>query len=112
MEPAVASGGRSEAGTPRRMTGARPSRSSNRPARRTLRIMSSAHEWELTVPDDGDELLAELRRHGVEPGQRVQVAVSNGAGEPADQPPVPRFFSSFDGPTDLAARSSDILEAE
>jgi hypothetical protein len=74
--------------------------------------MSSAQEWELTVPDDGDELLAELRCHGVEPGHRVQVAVSNGAAEPAGEPPVPRFFSSFDGPTNLAARSGEILEAE
>lgn len=44
----------------------------------TLEGMSSpenADEWDLTVPADEAELLAELRRHGVRPGQRVHVRV-------------------------------------
>ncbi len=32
-------------------------------------------EWDLTVPADEAELLAELRRHGVRPGQRVRMRV-------------------------------------
>jgi FKBP-type peptidyl-prolyl cis-trans isomerase 2 len=35
----------------------------------------AADEWDFTVPDDAAQLLAELRRHGAEPGQRVRVAV-------------------------------------
>ena len=30
-------------------------------------------EIELLVPEDGERLLAELRRHGITPGQRVRV---------------------------------------
>ena len=36
-------------------------------------IMSSADGWDLTVPEDAYELVAELRRHGVRPGQRLHV---------------------------------------
>lgn len=35
--------------------------------------MSTADGWDLTVPEDEAELLAELRRHGVRPGQRLHV---------------------------------------
>jgi hypothetical protein len=35
-------------------------------------------EWDFTVPEDAGQLLAELRRHGAEPGQRVHVAVVKG----------------------------------
>ncbi len=35
----------------------------------------AADEWDLTVPVDEAELLAELRRHGVYPGQRVHMRV-------------------------------------
>jgi hypothetical protein len=35
----------------------------------------AADEWDFTVPSDDDELLAELRRHGVRPGRRVHVAL-------------------------------------
>ena len=35
--------------------------------------MSTADGWDLTVPEDDAELLAELRRHGVRPGQRLHV---------------------------------------
>lgn len=94
------------------MTGARPSRSPTRLVRRTLRIMSSAQEWELTVPDNGEQLLAELRRHGVTPGQRLHVAVPAPASDAASDPEKPAIFDLFDGPPDLAERSSEILEAE
>lgn len=33
----------------------------------------AADEWDLVVPADGDELLAELDRHGIKPGQRVHL---------------------------------------
>lgn len=33
----------------------------------------SADEWEVVVPDDDAELLAELRRRGVRPGHRLHV---------------------------------------
>lgn len=33
----------------------------------------AADEWDLVVPSDGDELLAELDRHGVKPGQRLHL---------------------------------------
>jgi len=80
-----------------------------------LHLMSSANaanEWELIVPDDDAALVAEFRRHGIKPGQRVHVAVVDGAEASADDAAVPSFFSSFDGPPDLAARSGEILRAE
>jgi len=69
-------------------------------------------QWELIVPGDDAELVAEFRRHGVKPGQRVHVAVvdrneSQSAGEQA-----PSFFASFDGPADLAERAGEILRSE
>ncbi len=36
-------------------------------------IMSTAESWDLVVPEDDAELGAELRRHGVRPGQRLWV---------------------------------------
>jgi hypothetical protein len=36
-------------------------------------IMSAAETWDLVVPEDDAELLAELHRHGVRPGQRLWV---------------------------------------
>ena len=41
-----------------------------------LVIMSTADGWDFTVPEDAAELLAELRRHGIEPGERLHVARS------------------------------------
>ncbi len=81
-----------------------------------MQVMSTsdaAYEWDLTVPGDDAELGGEFRRHGVQPGQRVHVAVvvSGGNDEGTDEAP-PTFFGSFDGPADLAERSSDILRAE
>ena len=73
--------------------------------------VTSGQEWDLTVPADDEELLAELRRHGVRPGQRLHVVVSDGSGSvDAEEPPA--FFASFSGPTDLAERSREILDAE
>jgi len=44
--------------------------------------MSTADGWDLTVPEDAAELLAELRRHGVRPGQRLRVARAPSPAEP------------------------------
>ncbi len=73
---------------------------------------SEAHEWELIVPDDDAELVAAFRRHGVKPGQRVHVAVVGRAEDSLEAASAPAFFASFDGPSDLAERSSEILRAE
>jgi hypothetical protein len=76
-----------------------------------MRASGAAYEWDLTVPGDDTELVAEFRRHGVQPGQRIHVAVvAEEAQEPDDA--LPSFFDSFDGPADLAERSSEILRAE
>lgn len=75
--------------------------------------MSAADEWDLTVPDDDAELLAELRRHGVRPGRRLHVAVlaQDSGGAPAPEA-LPAFIASFSGAPDLAERSGEILRAE
>ena len=71
--------------------------------------MTSA-EWDITVPADEAELLAELRRHGVGPGSRLRVIVSD---EPAnEEEKLPAYFGSFTGRADLAERSEEILRAE
>jgi hypothetical protein len=44
----------------------------------------AASEWDLTVPVDDAELLAEFRRHGVRRGKRVHVAIVADVAE-ADQ---------------------------
>jgi len=78
-------------------------------------VMSASHpsyEWDLTVPGDGDELVAEFRRHGVLPGQRVHVAVVADDSNAADHETMPSFFNSFDGPPGLAEHSNEILQAE
>jgi hypothetical protein len=49
----------------------------------TLLIMSTAGGWDFTVPEDPDQLAAELRRHGVLPGQRLHVV-------PTPRTPNPR----------------------
>jgi hypothetical protein len=74
--------------------------------------IDAVEEWDLVVPGDDAELVAEFRRHGLKPGQRVHVAVmgcnrSEGASEQ-----LPSFFASFDGPADLAERSREILRSE
>jgi hypothetical protein len=89
----------------------------------------AADEWDVVVPDDGEALLAELRRHGVNPGERVRVrsAVSGvyrtkAAAERAARDAVakagrheapPAFFGSVrSGRSDLAGRSEEILRAD
>lgn len=60
----------------------------------------------MTVPEDGAELLAELRRHGVALGQRLHIVASLGSGEPGGQTPTPtrarRLTFIGMGRTDLA----------
>jgi hypothetical protein len=74
----------------------------------------ATYEWDLTVPGDDAELVAEFRRHGVRPGQRIHVAI---VGDEAEAGQVsgeslPSFFGSFEGRSDLAERSDEILRAE
>ena len=81
----------------------------------TMEVMSSsdaASEWDLTVPGDDAELVAEFRRHGVRPGQRVHVAIVADEAEADQGDALPSFFASFEGPSDLAERSGEILRAE
>jgi hypothetical protein len=79
--------------------------------------MSSADGWDLTVPEDAAELLAELRRHGVRPGQRLHVArasdeLSQQSSDPTERP-VTRTLdfigSVHGGPDDLSTRTDDYL---
>jgi hypothetical protein len=72
----------------------------------------AAAEWDLTVPGEDAELVAEFRRHGVLPGQKVHVAVVAESAERETTEALPSFFNSFDGPADLAERSGEILRAE
>jgi hypothetical protein len=74
----------------------------------------AADEWDVVVPADGEELLAELRRHGVRPGQRVHLRPVGGADDDTARgtEPLPDFIGSFDsGQPDLAERSEEILRA-
>jgi hypothetical protein len=41
----------------------------------------AADEWDFTVPEDAAQLLAELRRHGAEPGQRIRVVLVKDDGD-------------------------------
>ena len=80
--------------------------------------MNSADGWDLTVPEDAAELLAELRRHGVRPGQRLHVV--RAAEEPTpptevntDQPARRKldFIGSVHGgPADLSTRTNEYLQ--
>ncbi len=74
----------------------------------------AAYEWDLTVPGDDAELAREFRRHGIQPGQRVHVAVATNGDSDGDGTgeTLPTFFGSFDGPADLGERSSEILRVE
>lgn len=74
--------------------------------------MSTADGWDLTVPDDANELLAELRRHGVTPGQRLHVVPS--PAREAEQPTGKTRRLSFtgalkDAEPDLSTRTDEYL---
>jgi hypothetical protein len=76
--------------------------------------MSTADGWDLTVPDDANELLAELRRHGVLPGQRLRVVpgVEQDARVADDAPPPRRsmeFIASFSAEPDLGRNADHYL---
>lgn len=80
--------------------------------RRYPQTMSSAQEWELTVPADGEQLMDELRKHGVAPGQRLRVTARETLSPHATDGAKPAIFDLFDGPPDLSERADEILEAE
>ncbi len=75
---------------------------------------SDAYTWDPTVPGGDAELAAELRRHGIGAGHWLHVAVAAEGNERSrgEGIEIPSFFSSFDGPADLAQRSDGILQAE
>ena len=78
--------------------------------------MSTADGWDLTVPEDAAELLAELRRHGVQPGHRLHVVqATEQASDTTDETPTqPRrsfdFTASFTAEPDLSARTDEYLQ--
>jgi hypothetical protein len=77
-----------------------------------MRRADAANEWDLVVPGDDAELVAEFRRHGVKPGQRLHVAVVDRNGsDTATEQELPSFFASFDGPANLAEHSGEILRS-
>lgn len=77
--------------------------------------MSTADGWDLTVPEDEAELLAELRRHGVRPGQRLHVAPAPHGLSPrqtdTDEPSTRRlsFAGSVHAEPDLSERTDEYL---
>lgn len=80
--------------------------------------MRSADGWDLTGPEEAAELLAELRRHGVRPGQRLHVVCADDAseqssGEDAAGPTRAKldFIGSVHGgPADLSTRTDEYLQ--
>ncbi len=76
--------------------------------------MSSADGWDLTVPEDA----AELRRHGVRPGQRLHVVrapdeSAQQSSAPTEWPVTRRldFIGSVHGgPADLSTRTDEYLQ--
>jgi hypothetical protein len=79
--------------------------------------MSTADGWDFTVPDDEAELLAELRRHGVTPGERFRLIHNPDLA--SDQEPeaeTPRrqfkFAGSFSAEPDLSQRVDYYLERD
>jgi hypothetical protein len=63
-----------------------------------LTSSEAAAEWDLVVPASGDELLAELGRHGFRPGQHVHLRVI---------PDVDRSVASRGWTDDLATALSE-----
>ena len=84
----------------------------------TLAVMSTADCWDLTVPEDGAELLAELRRHGVRPGQHLHVGTTQSepviAPEEASREPRKNRRLSFAGSVqaepDLSEKADEYLK--
>jgi hypothetical protein len=64
------------------------------------------------VPVDDAELADKFRSQGVRAGQRVHINVLDSAASEAVGEQLPTFFASFDGPADLATRSSEILRSQ
>lgn len=60
----------------------------------------AAGEWDLVVPANGDELLAELDRHGVKPGHRVHLRAVAGV-DRAGATGIDRVIWTDDLPTAL-----------
>ena len=83
----------------------------------TLAVMSTADGWDLTVPADDAELLAELRRHGVRPGQRLHVVTTQSepviATEEASREPRKNrrlsFAGSIQAEPDLSEKTDEYL---
>ena len=84
----------------------------------TLAAMSTADGWDLTVPEDDAELLAELWRHGVRPGQRLHVVTTQSepviAPEEASREPRKNrrlsFAGSIQAEPDLSEKTDDYLK--
>jgi hypothetical protein len=77
--------------------------------------MSTADEWDLTVPEDAAELMAELRRRGVVPGQRVHIgpaaelAVVRNSAEP-ERPKRLSFTGAIHAEADLSTNTDRYLD--
>ncbi len=105
------------AGTPTRTGNGPPTLDLSPEVLDILLIMSSADGWDLTVPEDAAELLAELRRHGVRPGQRLHVVqAADAPTELPDSAPAPPERRELDfigsvhgGPDDLSIRTEEYL---
>jgi hypothetical protein len=84
----------------------------------TLAVVSTADGWDLTVPEDDAELLAELRRHGVRPGQRLHVVTTQSepviAPEEASREPRKNrrlsFAGSIQAEPDLSEKTDEYLK--
>lgn len=74
--------------------------------------MSTVDGWDLTVPEDAAELAAELRRHGVLPGQRLHIVQAPDLpAEPVAKQHKLSFIASVDGgPSDVSERTDDYLQ--
>jgi hypothetical protein len=74
--------------------------------------VGAADEWDVIVPADAEQLMAELRRHGVYTGQRLHVIAGARDAGPGETWPPP-WIGSFDSDEpNLGERSEEILRAE
>ena len=76
--------------------------------------MSTAQGWDLTVPEDDAELLAELRRHGVVAGKRWHLVPGDEQEQSAPDALAPRrrfieFIGSISAEPDLASNADKYL---